>query len=162
MRLAIIAIILVVLAGLGALFFGEQLGISGLGSTNNATCFIGDYHALKPPWLRLCSPPARFCAGPHRQYDPFTKSFLNLVPGQGQCAAALKPDARLPSACARTHSPRAPRSFAQLRPRRDPRRRTLASWRIRLTQSGQGQHGVARVRYPASQTRALRGHEALG
>ena len=37
MRLAIIAIVLVVLAGLGALFFGEQLGISGLGSTSNAT-----------------------------------------------------------------------------------------------------------------------------
>ena len=37
MRLAIIAIIFVVLAGLGALFFGEQLGISALGSTSNAT-----------------------------------------------------------------------------------------------------------------------------
>ena len=31
------------------------------GSTNNATCFIG----------------------PHRKYDPFTKSFMSLVPGQG-------------------------------------------------------------------------------
>ena len=31
------------------------------GSTNNATCFLG----------------------PHRIYDPFTKSFMNLVPGQG-------------------------------------------------------------------------------
>jgi len=39
------------------------------GSTNNATCFLG----------------------PYRKYDPFTKSFMSLVPGQGQCAAALKP-----------------------------------------------------------------------
>ena len=31
------------------------------GSTNNATCFLG----------------------PHRVYDPFTKSFMNLIPGQG-------------------------------------------------------------------------------
>ena len=31
------------------------------GSTNNATCFVG----------------------PHRKYDPFTKSFMSLVPGQG-------------------------------------------------------------------------------
>ena len=31
------------------------------GSTNNATCFLG----------------------PHRKYDPFTKSFMSLVPGQG-------------------------------------------------------------------------------
>jgi len=31
------------------------------GSTNNATCFIG----------------------PHRIYDPWTKSFMNLIPGQG-------------------------------------------------------------------------------
>ena len=37
MRLAIIAIFLVVLAGLSALFFGEQLGISGWGNTNNTT-----------------------------------------------------------------------------------------------------------------------------
>lgn len=37
MRLAIIAIVLVVLAGLSALFFGEQLGISGWGNTNNTT-----------------------------------------------------------------------------------------------------------------------------
>ena len=37
MRLAIIAIFLVVLAGLCALFFGEQLGISGWGDTNNTT-----------------------------------------------------------------------------------------------------------------------------
>ena len=31
------------------------------GSTNNATCFLG----------------------PHRIFDPFTKSFMNLIPGQG-------------------------------------------------------------------------------
>ena len=43
------------------------------GSTNNATCFIG----------------------PHRQYDPFTKSFLNLVPGQGHFGPdAIPGDAR--------------------------------------------------------------------
>ena len=43
------------------------------GSTNNATCFIG----------------------PHRIYDPFTKSFMNLVPGQGHFGPdAIPGDAR--------------------------------------------------------------------
>ena len=43
------------------------------GSTNNATCFLG----------------------PHRKYDPFTKSFMSLVPGQGHFGAdAIPGDAR--------------------------------------------------------------------
>ena len=43
------------------------------GSTNNATCFLG----------------------PHRVYDPFTKSFMNLIPGQGHCGPdAIPGDAR--------------------------------------------------------------------
>ena len=90
---------------------------------------------------------ARRCfLGPHRKYDPFTSNFMSLVPGQGQCAAALKPDARLPSACARTHSPRAHRSFAQLRPRRHPRRCALATRRERVAQDGARLDGVARAR----------------
>jgi len=43
------------------------------GSTNNATCFIG----------------------PHRIYDPWTKSFMNLIPGQGHFGPdAIPGDAR--------------------------------------------------------------------
>ena len=43
------------------------------GSTNNATCFLG----------------------PHRRYDPFTKSFMTLVPGQGHFGPdAIPGDAR--------------------------------------------------------------------
>jgi len=43
------------------------------GSTNNATCFIG----------------------PHRLFDPFTRSFMNLVPGQGHFGPdAIPGDAR--------------------------------------------------------------------
>jgi hypothetical protein len=43
------------------------------GSTNNATCFLG----------------------PHRKYDPFTKSFMSLVPGQGHFGPdAIPGDAR--------------------------------------------------------------------
>ena len=43
------------------------------GSTNNATCFLG----------------------PHRVYDPFTKSFMNLIPGQGHFGPdAIPGDAR--------------------------------------------------------------------
>jgi hypothetical protein len=38
------------------------------------------------PFAASVRSPPRCCAGPHRQYDPFTKSFLNLVPGQGQYA----------------------------------------------------------------------------
>lgn len=52
---------------LRSVHFGEDMKAAenqdfiSQGSTNNATCFIG----------------------PHRLYDPFTKSFMNLVPGQG-------------------------------------------------------------------------------
>ena len=43
------------------------------GSTNNATCFLG----------------------PSRRYDPFTKSFMTLVPGQGHFGPdAIPGDAR--------------------------------------------------------------------
>jgi len=43
------------------------------GSTNNSTCFIG----------------------PHRKYDPFTKSFMSLIPGQGHFGPdAIPGDAR--------------------------------------------------------------------
>ena len=43
------------------------------GSTNNATCFLG----------------------PHRKYDPFTKTFMSLTPGQGHFGPdAIPGDAR--------------------------------------------------------------------
>ena len=129
---------------------------------SHAECFWSHTHTRAHAHTRTRCRARRCFLGPHRKFDPFTANFMSLVPGQGQCAAALKPHARLSSACARTHSPRAPRSFAQLRPRRDSGRCALAQGGIGLTQSGQGQHGVARVRCPASQTRALRGHAALG
>ena len=71
------------------------------GSTNNATCFLG----------------------PHRVYDPFTKSFMNLIPGQGhvrrnRCTAA--------SATARRSAHRRCACSA-VWPRRDSRRCALAS-----------------------------------
>ena len=44
------------------------------GSTNNATCFLG----------------------PHRRYDPFTKSFFSLVPGQGHFGPDAMPGVSLP------------------------------------------------------------------
>ena len=52
---------------LRSVHFGEDMKAAenqdfiSQGSTNNATCFIG----------------------PHRLFDPFTRSFMNLVPGQG-------------------------------------------------------------------------------
>ena len=55
------------LLNLRSVHFGEDMKAAenqefiSQGSTNNATCFLG----------------------PHRQYDPFTKSFMSLVPGQG-------------------------------------------------------------------------------
>ena len=53
--------------GLDHIHYGEDLKAAenqdfiSQGSTNNATCFVG----------------------PHRKYDPFTKSFMALIPGQG-------------------------------------------------------------------------------
>lgn len=55
--------------GLSSIHFGEDMKAAenmefiSQGSTNNATCFLG----------------------PHRRYDPFTKAFYSLEPGQGQC-----------------------------------------------------------------------------
>jgi hypothetical protein len=52
---------------LGQVHYGEDMKAAenqdfiSQGSTNNATCFLG----------------------PSRRYDPFTKSFLSLIPGQG-------------------------------------------------------------------------------
>ena len=64
---------------LRSVHFGEDMKAAenqdfiSQGSTNNATCFVG----------------------PHRQYDPFTKSFMNLVPGQGHFGPdAIPGDAR--------------------------------------------------------------------
>ena len=65
--------------GLGGVHYGEDMKAAenqdfiSQGSTNNATCFIG----------------------PHRKYDPFTKSFMSLIPGQGHFGPdAIPGDAR--------------------------------------------------------------------
>ena len=64
---------------LRSIHFGEDMKAAenqdfiSQGSTNNATCFIG----------------------PHRVYDPWTKSFMNLIPGQGHFGPdAIPGDAR--------------------------------------------------------------------
>ena len=64
---------------LRSVHFGEDMKAAenqdfiSQGSTNNATCFVG----------------------PHRMYDPFTRSFMNLVPGQGHFGPdAIPGDAR--------------------------------------------------------------------
>lgn len=78
---------------LRSVHFGEDMKAAenqdfiSQGSTNNATCFIG----------------------PHRQYDPFTRSFLNLVPGQGHFGPDAIPGVRTrmlqtSSSCARAHA----------------------------------------------------------
>jgi len=56
------------------------------GSTNNATCFLG----------------------PHRKYDPFTKTFMSLTPGQGHfgpdAIPGVKPRAFKPLPCSLLHT----------------------------------------------------------
>ena len=65
--------------GLSGVHYGEDMKAAenqdfiSQGSTNNAVCFLG----------------------PHRKYDPFTKSFMSLVPGQGHFGPdAIPGDAR--------------------------------------------------------------------
>lgn len=65
--------------GLSSIHFGEDMKAAenmefiSQGSTNNATCFLG----------------------PHRRYDPFTKAFFSLEPGQGHFGPdAIPGDAR--------------------------------------------------------------------
>ena len=64
---------------LGQVHYGEDMKSAenqdfiSQGSTNNATCFLG----------------------PHRKYDPFTKTFMSLTPGQGHFGPdAIPGDAR--------------------------------------------------------------------
>lgn len=64
---------------LRSIHFGEDMKAAenqdfiSQGSTNNATCFLG----------------------PHRKFDPFTKSFMSLIPGQGHFGPdAIPGDAR--------------------------------------------------------------------
>jgi hypothetical protein len=88
------------------------------GSTNNATCFVG----------------------PHRRYDPFTRSFLSLIPGQGH----FGPDA-IPGV--RSHLP------FSLRRQRDSRfclfplcsGCPLAPWRVGVAQVCSRRHGRPRA-----------------
>jgi hypothetical protein len=89
------------------------------GSTNNATCFLG----------------------PHRRFDPFTKSFMSLVPGQGH----FGPDA-IPGV--RSHPPFSHKTNNRLTillvslcsgcP--------LAPWRVGVAQGGPRRHGRPRAR----------------
>jgi len=64
---------------LGQVHYGEDMKAAenqdfiSQGSTNNSTCFVG----------------------PHRKYDPFTKTFMSLTPGQGHFGPdAIPGDAR--------------------------------------------------------------------
>ena len=86
---------------LRSVHFGEDMKAAenqdfiSQGSTNNATCFVG----------------------PHRAYDPFTRSFMSLVPGQGHfgpdAIPGVKPRAFKPNthACAHPTSTRVPHQF---------------------------------------------------
>ena len=90
------------------------------GSTNNATCFLG----------------------PHRVYDPFTKSFMNLIPGQGH----FGPDA-IPGgapAARQPHPPPDARTACNAFP--CSRRRALAPGRERQPQDGARHARAARAR----------------
>ena len=67
------------LLGLRSVHYGEDMKAAenmdfiSQGSTNNALCFLG----------------------PHRRFDPFTKSFMSLIPGQGHFGPdAIPGDAR--------------------------------------------------------------------
>ena len=127
---------------LGQVHYGEDMKAAenqdfiSQGSTNNATCFLG----------------------PSRRYDPFTKSFLSLVPGQGHfgpdaipgvnprafkhythpfpCTLATQPLPRCHNAEQHTHTWRAPLLAG----------RPLEAGRERLAQGRARQHGLARAR----------------
>ena len=78
--------------GLSGVHYGEDMKAAenqdfiSQGSTNNATCFLG----------------------PHRKYDPFTRSFMSLVPGQGHfgpdAIPGVKPRPFNPLPCSLTRS----------------------------------------------------------
>jgi hypothetical protein len=115
---------------LRSVHFGEDMKAAenqdfiSQGSTNNATCFVG----------------------PHRQYDPFTKSFLNLVPGQGH----FGPDAIPGVSSSRIQTIALfPCTFTtQLQPRFRPPVAgcALAPRRVRLPQDGPRHDGRPRAR----------------
>ena len=92
---------------LGQIHYGEDVQATEnvefltQGSTNNAVCFVG----------------------PHRLYDPFTKSFMSLVPGQGHFGPDAIPGVRarlapLPSPCAPHHWLARPTAWQDARWRR--------------------------------------------
>lgn len=81
------------------------------GSTNNATCFLG----------------------PHRIYDPFTKSFMNLIPGQGHFGPDAIPG--VSSAHVQTIS-LLPHTTSTTLPLSLVAGRALAARRVRLPQDG--------------------------
>ena len=114
---------------LRSVHFGEDMKAAenqdfiSQGSTNNATCFIG----------------------PHRAYDPFTRSFMNLVPGQGH----FGPDA-IPGVKPRAFKPKHTRpTSTRIRVPHQPHLlvagRTLAPGGVGLAQDGARHHGAARA-----------------
>ena len=94
--------------------------------------------------LAVC-PDATCFIGPHRIYDPFTKSFMNLIPGQGHCKRRSQ---TLPTPTAFFCGIHAHSVTLCLRSwsRRDSRRCALASRRVGLAQDGPRYHGSAGAR----------------
>ena len=116
------------------------------GSTNNAICFLGPHRKYDRERCASNAAPTAPQPQPMRTdalrfaCSAFTKNFMSLVPGQGQYAA---PHSNPTPPLAAHHPTRSP---AQLRPRRHPWRRTLASRGERVAQNGPGFDGVARAR----------------
>ena len=102
----------------------ENMEYISQGSTNNSLCFTG----------------------PHRKYNTFTKSFYELVPGQGH----FGPDA-IPGVCFNNSNPFpfASSTFQTTSTPASPFHvagRQVASWGERVSQDGSGRNGVSRAR----------------
>ena len=115
--------------GLSSVHYGEDMKAAenqdfiSQGSTNNATCFIG----------------------PHRKYDPFTKSFMSLVPGQGHFGPDAIPGVK-PGAFNPNHPAHARRATRQHESPPPLAGRALAPRRVRVAQDGARLDGRPRAR----------------
>lgn len=115
--------------GLSSVHYGEDMKAAenqdfiSQGSTNNATCFIG----------------------PHRKYDPFTKSFMSLVPGQGHFGPDAIPGVK-PGAFNPNHPAHARRTTRQHESHPPLAGRALAPRRVRVAQDGARLDGRPRAR----------------
>ena len=82
------------------------------------------------PWACHSHIPPCAQVGPYRKYDPFTKSFMSLVPGQGHVSLPpIRPLSHSPLLAHRLHA-----CACAVRPGRDPGRRAVAPWRVGLAQ----------------------------